>query len=30
MNLDARRSSHPIQHPVTNETEAMAAFDGIT
>jgi len=30
MNLDARRSSHPIQHPIANETEAMAAFDGIT
>jgi aminopeptidase N len=30
MNLDARRSSHPIQQPVANETEAMAAFDGIT
>jgi aminopeptidase N len=30
MALDARRTSHPIQHPVANETEAMAAFDGIT
>ena len=30
MNLDARRSAHPIQQPVANETEAMAAFDGIT
>src|SRR5712691_12687746 len=30
MNLDARRSSHPIQQPVANETEAMAVFDGIT
>jgi aminopeptidase N len=30
MGLDARRTSHPIQHPVANETEAMAAFDGIT
>jgi aminopeptidase N len=30
MSLDARRSSHPIQQPVANETEAMAAFDGIT
>jgi aminopeptidase N len=28
--LDARRSSHPIQQPVANETEAMAVFDGIT
>ena len=30
MSLDARRTSHPIQEPVTNETEAMAAFDAIT
>ena len=30
MNLDARRTSRPIQQPVANETEAMAAFDGIT
>jgi aminopeptidase N len=30
MNLDARRTSHPIQQPIANETEAMAAFDGIT
>jgi aminopeptidase N len=30
MNLDARRTSHPIQQPVANETEAMAVFDGIT
>jgi len=30
MTLDARRTSHPIQQPVANETEAMAAFDGIT
>jgi aminopeptidase N len=30
MNLDARRSSHPIQQPIANETEAMAAFDAIT
>jgi aminopeptidase N len=30
MELDARRTSHPIQQPVANETEAMAAFDGIT
>jgi aminopeptidase N len=30
MNLDARRTSHPIQQPVANESEAMAAFDGIT
>ena len=30
MTLDARRTSHPIQQPVTDETEAMAAFDSIT
>ncbi len=30
MELDARRTSHPIQQPVANESEAMAAFDGIT
>jgi aminopeptidase N len=30
MALDARRTSHPIQQPVADETEAMAAFDGIT
>ena len=30
MSLDARRTSHPIQQPVANETEAMAVFDGIT
>jgi aminopeptidase N len=30
MSLDARRTSRPIQHPVANETEAMAVFDGIT
>jgi aminopeptidase N len=30
MGLDARRSSHPVQQPVANETEAMAVFDGIT
>jgi aminopeptidase N len=30
MNLDARRTSHPIQQPVANESEAMAVFDGIT
>ncbi len=27
---DAQRTSHPIQHPVANESEAMAAFDSIT
>ena len=30
MALDARRTSHAIQQPVANESEAMAAFDGIT
>jgi aminopeptidase N len=30
MRTDARRTSHPIQQPVANESEAMAAFDGIT
>ncbi|HEY1364218.1 MAG TPA: M1 family metallopeptidase [Xanthobacteraceae bacterium] len=30
MTLDARRSAHPIRHPVADESEAMAAFDGIT
>lgn len=28
--LDARRTSHPIQQPVVNESEAMVAFDAIT
>jgi aminopeptidase N len=27
---DARRTGHPIQHMIANESEAMAAFDGIT
>ena len=27
---DARRTTHPIQQPIANETEAMAAFDAIT
>ncbi|HUD88022.1 MAG TPA: M1 family metallopeptidase [Xanthobacteraceae bacterium] len=30
MMLDARRTSHPIQQPVADQSEAMAAFDGIT
>ena len=30
MGLDARRTSHPIQQPVADSSEAMAAFDGIT
>jgi aminopeptidase N len=28
--LDARRTSHPIQQEVVNESEAMVAFDAIT
>jgi aminopeptidase N len=30
MALDARRTSHPIQQKVNDESEAMTAFDGIT
>ena len=30
MNADARRTSHPIQQPVADESEAMIAFDSIT
>src|SRR3954469_937531 len=30
MALDARRTSHPVQQPVADSSEAMAAFDGIT
>jgi aminopeptidase N len=30
MNLDARRTSHPIEQGIADESEAMAAFDGIT
>ncbi|MEH2523161.1 MULTISPECIES: M1 family metallopeptidase [unclassified Bradyrhizobium] len=30
MALDARRTTHPIQQPVANESEAMIAFDAIT
>jgi aminopeptidase N len=30
MTLDARRTSHPIQQQVNDESEAMTAFDGIT
>jgi aminopeptidase N len=30
MSEDARRTTHPIQQPIGNETEAMAAFDSIT
>ena len=30
MAIDARRTSHPIQQPVADQSEAMTAFDGIT
>ncbi len=30
MGSDARRTSHPIQQPIADESEAMSAFDGIT
>jgi aminopeptidase N len=30
MTADAKRTTHPIQQPVTDESEAMAVFDGIT
>jgi aminopeptidase N len=30
LSLDARHTSHPIQHTVANESEAMVAFDAIT
>src|SRR5207302_11154631 len=30
MNDDARSTTHPIQQPVANESEALAAFDAIT
>jgi aminopeptidase N len=30
MTLDARRTAHPIQQPVADQSEAMVAFDGIT
>ena len=30
MGVDARRTSHPIQQPVANESEASAIFDSIT
>jgi aminopeptidase N len=30
MNEDARRTTHPIQQPIANESEATAAFDSIT
>jgi aminopeptidase N len=30
MSTDARRTTHPIQQPIANESEALAAFDAIT
>jgi aminopeptidase N len=30
MALDARRTSHPVQQPVADHSEAITAFDGIT
>lgn len=30
MNLDARKTTHPIQQPVLNESQAADAFDAIT
>jgi aminopeptidase N len=30
MSEDARRTTHPIQQPIANESEAMTAFDSIT
>jgi aminopeptidase N len=30
MNQDARKTTHPIQTPVTSEEQAASAFDGIT
>ncbi|WP_244549081.1 M1 family metallopeptidase [Bradyrhizobium canariense] len=30
MALDARRTSHPIQQPIADQSEATTAFDGIT
>jgi aminopeptidase N len=30
MSTDARRTTHAIQQPIADESEAMAAFDGIT
>jgi aminopeptidase N len=30
MNLDSRKSTHPIQTPIENETQAADAFDAIT
>src|ERR1700675_3478916 len=30
MALDGRRTSHPVQQKVADQSEAMTAFDGIT
>jgi aminopeptidase N len=30
MSADAKRTTHPIQQPIADESEAMAVFDGIT
>lgn len=30
MNEDARRTTHPIQQPIADESDALAAFDNIT
>jgi aminopeptidase N len=30
MSTDAHRTTHPIQQPIANESEALAAFDSIT
>jgi aminopeptidase N len=30
MSEDARRTTHPIQQPIANESDALAAFDNIT
>jgi aminopeptidase N len=30
MSADARRTTHPIQQPIVDESEAMVMFDGIT
>ncbi len=30
MDMDARKTTHPIQQPVKNPTDAISSFDGIT
>lgn len=30
MNTDARNTTHPVQQPIANESEALTAFDSIT